>query len=77
MQITADTSKILKKVQRDLIFIFDVLSELRIGFVLFFIFLVLKNVVSFIKLIFYRKRNVSRQQLPQFGIKFFDNIFLL
>ena len=54
MHITTDISKILKKAQRDLTFIFDVLSELRIGFVSFLIFLALENVVSFTKTRFYR-----------------------
>ena len=33
MQITTDVGKIAKTVQRDLTFIFDVLSEYAIGFV--------------------------------------------
>ena len=49
MQITADISSILENVQRDLTFIFYVLSESRIGFVSFSIFLALENVVSFTK----------------------------
>ena len=57
MQITADISKILKSVQSDLTFIYDVLSELRIGFVSFLVILALVNVVSFAKTCFYRKRN--------------------
>ena len=85
MQITADISKVLKNVQRDLTFIFDVLSESRIGFVSFLVFLALENVVSFTKTRFYRKQssvtllygNVSRQHWPQFGIKVFDKIFVL
>ena len=56
MQITADISKILKSVQSDLIFIYDVLSELRIGFVSFLVILALENVVSFTKTCFYPKR---------------------
>ena len=56
MQITADISKILKNVQHDLTFIFDVLSESRIGFVSFLVFLALEN-VSFMKTRFYRKRS--------------------
>ena len=49
MQITADISSILENVQRALTFIFYVLSESRIGFVSFSIFLALGNVVSFTK----------------------------
>ena len=37
MQITADIGKILKSVQSDLTFAYDVLSELRIGFVSFLV----------------------------------------
>ena len=57
MEITADISKILKNVQGDLTFIFDVLSERCIGFVSFLVFLALENVVSFTKTHFYRKRS--------------------
>ena len=46
MQITAGISKILKNGQRELTFIFDVLSESRIGFDSFLIFLALENVFS-------------------------------
>ena len=46
MQIIACISKILKNGQRDLAFIFDVLSESRIGFVSFLVFLALENVFS-------------------------------
>ena len=46
MQITADINQILKS---DLAFIFDILSESRIGFVSFFVFLAVENVVSFTK----------------------------
>ena len=53
MQITADISKVLKNVQRDLTFIFDVLPESRIVFVSFLVFLALENVVSFTKTRFY------------------------
>ena len=56
MQITADIGKILKNVQGDLTFIFDVLSESPIHFVLFLVFLAVENVVSFTKTCFYRKR---------------------
>ena len=55
MQITADISSIWENVQRDLTFIFYVLSESRIGFVSFLIFLALENVVSFTKTRFYWK----------------------
>ena len=53
MQITADISSIWENVQRDLTFIFYVLSESRIGFVSFLIFLALEHVVSFTKTRFY------------------------
>ena len=56
MQITADISKILKTVQRDLTFIFDVLSEVRIGFVSFLVFLALENVAIFPRTCFYQKQ---------------------
>ena len=56
MQITADISKILKTVQRDLTFTFNVLLESRIGFASFLVFLALENVVSFTRTCFYRKR---------------------
>ena len=52
MQITADIRKILKNVQYDLTFIYDVFSELRIGFVSFLVILALENVVSFKKHVF-------------------------
>ena len=55
MQITADISSIWENVQRDLTFIFYVLSESHIGFVSFLIFLALENVVSFTKTRFYWK----------------------
>ena len=55
MQINAGISKILKNVQRDRTFIFDVLSESRISFASFLIFLVLENVFSFTKTRFYQK----------------------
>ena len=54
MQIAA--GKILKIVQSDPTFIYDVLSELRIDFVSFLVILALENVVSFTKTCFYRKR---------------------
>ena len=57
MQITADISKILKNGQRDFTFIFDVLSESRIGFASFLVFLALENAVSFTRTCFYRKRS--------------------
>ena len=56
MQITADISKILKNVPYDLTFIYDVFSELRIGFVSFLVILALENVVSFTKACFHRKQ---------------------
>ena len=47
MQITADVSKISKTFQRDLTFIFDVLSESLFGFVSYSVFSAVENVVSF------------------------------
>ena len=43
MQITADIGKILKNVQADLTFIFDVLSESPICFVSFLVFLAVET----------------------------------
>ena len=57
MQIIADINKVFKNVQRDLTFIFDVLSKSRIGFVSFLVFLALENFVSFTKTRFYRKQS--------------------
>ena len=56
MQITAGISKILKNIQRDLTFIFDLISESCTDFVSFLVFLTLENVVSFTRTCFYRKR---------------------
>ena len=56
MQITADISKILRTVQRDLTFTFNVLSESHIDFVSFLVFLAPENVVSFARTCFYQKR---------------------
>ena len=53
--ITGDINKILKSVQSDLTFIYDVLSELRIGFVSFLVILALENVVNFTKKMFLSK----------------------
>ena len=47
MQITADISKVLKNVKSDFTFIYDVFSELRIGFVSFLVILAIENVASF------------------------------
>ena len=47
MQITADISKIWKTVQRDLIFIFDVLLGSAIGFVSLLVSEAVENVASF------------------------------
>ena len=47
MQITGDEGKISKTVQRDLMFIFDELSEFIIIFVLNLIFSAAKSNVSF------------------------------
>ena len=56
MQITADVSKVLKTFQRNLTFIFDVLSESLLGFVSYMFFQGVENVISFTKKRFYRKR---------------------
>ena len=74
MQITADISKILKNVPSDLTFIYDALSELRIGFVSFLVLLALENVVSFTKTSFYRKR--SSVTMRNYMEKFHANIGL-
>ena len=55
MQITADIGKVLKNVQGDNTFIFDVLSEWPIRFVPFLVFLAVENVVRFTKTCFHRK----------------------
>ena len=55
MQKTAAMSKILKTVQSDLTFIFDVLSESRIVFVALLVFLALENVVNITKILFLSK----------------------
>ena len=47
MQITADISKTCKTVQRDLIFIFDILLGSTIGFVSFLVPYTVENVVRF------------------------------
>ena len=55
MQITADVSKISKTFQRDLTFIFDVLSESLFGFVSYSFFQAVEN-VSFTKKHFYSEQ---------------------
>ena len=72
MQVTVDISKILKNVQCDLTFIYDVFSELRIGFVSFLVILALENVVSFTKTCFYRK--LSSVTMRNFVETFHTNI---
>ena len=57
MQITADAGEISKTVQRDLMFIFDELSEFVVIFVSNLIFLAVKNVASFTQNEFSRKRD--------------------
>ena len=59
MQITADIGKILKNVQSDLTFAYDVLSELRIGFVSFLVIWALENIVSFMFLLKTKQRNYA------------------
>ena len=56
MQTTADMSKISKTFQRDLTFIFDLLSESLFGFVSYSVFSVVENVVGFTKKRLYRER---------------------
>ena len=76
MQITADIGKILKNVQGDLTFIFDVLSESPIHFVLFLVFLAAENVVSFTKTCFYRKRGsvTMRKYVETFHVNIGHNL---
>ena len=70
MQITADIDKLLKNVQGDLTFIFDVLSESPICFVSFLVFLAAENVVNFTKTCFYRKRGsvTTRKYVQTFHV---------
>ena len=56
MQITADMNKIWKTIQRNLIFIFDVLLASTISFVSFLVPYAVENVVSFTENAFSRKR---------------------
>ena len=56
MQITPDKGNILKKVQGDLTFIFNALSQPSIDFASFLVFLAVENIISFTKTCFYRKR---------------------
>ena len=72
MQITAGISKILKNLQRDLTFIFDVISESCTDFVSFLVFLTLENVISFTRTCFYRKR--SSVAMRNYVEKFYANI---
>ena len=76
MQITADIGKILKNVQGDLTFIFDVLSESLIRFVSFLVFLAVENVVSFTKTCFYRKRGsvTMRKYVEMFHVNIGHNL---
>ena len=68
-----------------LTFIFDVLSESRIGFFSFLVYLALRNVISSIKTRVCPERssvswicgNVSRQHWPQFGISYWQDICLI
>ena len=78
MQTTADIGKILKNVQSDLTFIFDVLSESPIHFVSFLIFLAVENVVSFTKTCFYRKRGsvTMRKHVKTFHVNIGHNLAL-
>ena len=76
MQITADIGKILKNVQGDITFIFDVLSESPIRFVLFLVFLAVENVVSFTKTCFYQKRGsvTMRKYVETFHVNIGHNL---
>ena len=76
MQITADIGKIVKNVQGDLTFIFDVLSESPICFVSFLVFLTVENVVSFTKTCFYRKRGsvTMRKYVETFHVNIGHNL---
>ena len=76
MQITADIGKLLKNVQGDLTFIFDVLSESLIRFVSFFVFLAVENVASFTKTCFYRKRGsvTMRKYVETFHVNIGHNL---
>ena len=76
MQITADIGKILKNVQDDLTFIFDVLSESPIRFVSFLVFLAVENVVSFTKTCFYQKRGsvTMRKYVKTFHVNIGHNL---
>ena len=76
MQITADIGKLLKNVQGDLTFIFDVLSESLIRFVSFLVFLAVENVVSFTKTCFYRKRGsvTMRKYVETFHVNIGHNL---
>ena len=76
MQITSDIGKTLKNVQRDLTFIFDVLSESPIRFVSFLVFLAVENVVSFTKTCFYRKRGsvTMRKYVETFDVNIGHNL---
>ena len=56
MQITADVMKIWKTFQRDLNFIFDVLSESSLGFISYSVLQAVANVASFTKNRFNRKQ---------------------
>ena len=76
MQVTADIGKILKNVQCDLTFIFDVLSESAIRFVSFLVFLAVENVASFTKTCFYRKRGsvTMRKYVETFHVNIGHNL---
>ena len=90
MQITADVSKISKTFQRDLTFIFNVLSKSLFGFVSYSVFQAVEKVVSFTKTHFYRERgcptmrNCTKTFQHNHGyniyhiiLKAFDKIFVL
>ena len=76
MQKTADIGRILKNVQGDLTFIFDVLSESLIRFVSFLVFLAVENVVSFTKTCFYQKRGsvTMRKHVETFHVNIGHNL---
>ena len=76
MQKTVGIGRILKNVQGDLTFIFDVLSELPIRFVSFLVFLAVENIVSFIKTCFYQKRGsvTMRKHVETFHVNIGHNL---
>ena len=87
MLLTTDVSKILKTFQRDLTFIFDLLSKSLFGFAFIFGFLGCRKCCYVYKKTFLQRtsqrnnaqlcRNVLAQSWLQYGIKVFNKIFVL